>query len=435
MSTASCKKLSELPEIRTGMNTGKNKILALISSVMPGIFLIGYNIGTGSLTAMSKAGANFGTGLLWAVLLSCLITWYLINFFSRFTMVTGMTAMEAYRKHIHPAYAWVLWGALSVIILSALMAMLGLLTDVVLVWFSEVQGIEANRIITGVVLALIVYGLILLGNTKRFEIMLSVMVALMGLAFIGSAIWFFPGINTILSGFIPRMPEAAVGSDNSSMVILAGMIGTTVSVFAFLIRSGQVKAHGWTMSDWKLQKRDAMVSAAMMFVLSAAVMITATATLHAEGIKMNHIKEMIPMLKPVFGTLALFVFVVGIMAAGVSSHLPNMMVIPWLSDDMAGKERNTRTRPKIVILGVLTVVSILGVFMSRPVFLLLLSQAGISIVMPMALIGLVYLSARKDVMKTHRPKAVEWAALVLIICFSLFMSAQGIKGLVADLLH
>lgn len=417
------------------MSMKKNKLSALIASVMPGIFLIGYNIGTGSLTAMSKAGANFGTGLLWAVLLGCLITWYLINFFSRFTMVTGMTAMEAYRKHIHPAYAWVLWGALSVIILSALMAMIGLLTDVILVWFSEVQGIEVNRVITGVVLALVVYGLILLGNTKRFEIMLGVMVALMGLAFIGSAIWFFPGINTILSGFVPRMPANAEGSDNNSMVILAGMIGTTVSVFAFLIRSGQVRDHGWTMSDWKLQKRDAMVSAVMMFILSAAVMITATATLHTEGLKMNHIKEMIPMLKPLFGTFALFVFVAGIMAAGVSSHLPNMMVIPWLSDDIAGKERNTRTLPKILVLGGLSVVSILGVFMSRPVFLLLLSQAGISIVMPMALIGLVYLSARKNVMKTHRPKPIEWVVLVLIICFSLFMSLQGIKGLVADLLN
>ena len=62
----------------------KTKFSKLAASLMPGIFLIGYNIGTGSLTAMSKAGANFGTDLLWAVLLSCLITWFLINFFSRF---------------------------------------------------------------------------------------------------------------------------------------------------------------------------------------------------------------------------------------------------------------------------------------------------------------------------------------------------------------
>jgi len=409
------------------------KITALLAPIMPGIFLIGYNIGTGSLTAMSKAGANFGCDLLWAVLLSCLITWYLINFFSRFTMVSGMTAMEAFRKHIHPAYAWVLWSGLVIIILSALMAMIGLLTDVIMVWFKELWFIEANRRIVGVVLALFVYGLILIGNTKRFEAMLSVMVALMGVAFIGSAIWFFPGFGTVLKGFVPKLPAMAEGSDNSSLVILAGMVGTTVSVFAFLIRSGQVKDHGWTMKDWRLQKRDAFVSALMMFVLSAAVMVTAAATLHTEGLKMNHIKEMIPMLKPIFGPTALQVFVIGILSAGISSHLPNMMVIPWLTDDLRGRARNTRTRRKRVVLGALTLVSMLGVFMTRPVFLMLLSQAGISLVMPMALLGLIYLSSQKDLMGEHRPAKSEWIMLAAISCFSLFMSYQALTGLFADL--
>lgn len=405
----------------------------LFMSIMPGIFLIGYNIGTGSLTAMSKAGANFGCDLLWAVLLSCLITWYLINFFSRFTMATGTTAMEAYRRHIHPAYAWVLWSLLSIIILSALMAMIGLLTDVVLVWFKEVWQLNANRQLVGSILALFVFGLILVGNTKRFEVILSIMVALMGVAFIGAAIWFFPGVEIVFAGFVPKMPSIAEGSDNSSMVILSGMVGTTVSVFALLIRSGQVKDHGWTMNDWKMQKRDAAVSASMMFVLSAAVMITATATLHADGHKMNHIKEMIPMLKPIFGPAALLVFVIGIMAAGISSHLPNMMVIPWLNDDMAGRPRNTRTTKKRILLGGLTMISILGIFTSRPVFLLLLSQAGISVVMPMALLGIIYLSSRKDVLTAHRPKALEWIALSLIAAFSLFVGYQGVKGLISDL--
>ena len=186
----------------------------ILQSLLPGIFLIGYNIGTGSLTAMSKAGANFGTDLLWAVLLSCLFTWVLINFFSRFTMASGMTAMEAYRKHIHPIYAGVLWIGLTIIILSALMAMLGLLSDVVIVWCEEAWSMEANRIAVGVVLALLVYGLILIGNTKRFEAMLGIMVALMGIAFVGSAIWFFPGIEPVLQGFIPKLPQVAEGSDN-----------------------------------------------------------------------------------------------------------------------------------------------------------------------------------------------------------------------------
>lgn len=408
-------------------------IKQFFASVMPGIFLIGYNIGTGSLTSMSKAGANFGCQLLWAVALSCLITWYLINFFSRFTMASGMTAMEAYRKHLHPAYAWILWSGLAVIILSALMAMLGLLTDVILVWLEETLSIHANRLVVGVLLGLFVYGLILYGNTKRFEAMLSIMVAIMGVSFIGSAIWFFPGFDAVLPGLIPSIPEVSHGSDNSTAVILAGMVGTTVSVFAFLIRSGQVKDHGWTMADWALQKRDAVVSASMMFVLSAAVMVTATATLHVEGMKMNHIKEMIPMLQPLFGPAALFVFVLGILAAGFSSHLPNMMVIPWLSDDIAGRPRTVRTVNKRLILAGLTVISILGVFTARPVFLLVLSQAGISIAMPMALFGLIYLSSRKDILADNRPQKLEWVLLALISCFSLFMCYQALTGLFQDL--
>lgn len=410
-----------------------SRVKQVLLSLMPGIFLIGYNIGTGSLTAMSKAGASFGCDLLWAVLLSCLITWCLINFFSRFTMATGMTAMEAYRRHIHPAYAWTLWCGLAIIILSALMAMIGLLADVMLVWCEEMWQLHVSRKVIGLVLALVVYGLILIGNTKRFEAMLGIMVALMGLAFIGSAIRFFPGFKAVLNGFVPGMPVVAEGSDNSSLSILAGMVGTTVSVFAFLIRSGQVKEHGWTMADWKIQKLDALVSASMMFVLSAAVMLTAAATLHEQGIRMNHIKEMIPMLKPLFGPAALGVFALGIMAAGISSHLPNMMVIPWLSDDMSGRPRCTGTKVKRIVLGLLTVVSMLGVFTARPVFLLLLSQAGISIVMPMALLGLMYLSARPDIQPEHRPAAAEWVVLALIACFSLFMSYQGVRGMFLDL--
>jgi manganese transport protein len=405
-----------------------------LSALLPGIFLIGYNIGTGSLTAMSKAGANYGTDMLWAVLVSCLITWYLISFFSRFTMASGMTAMEAYRRHIHPAYAWLLWSGLTVIILSALMGMVGLLVDVLVVWFREVPGVEIHRGVTGIALAAVVLGLIWVGNTRRFEAMLGVMVALMGLAFVGSAIHFFPGVDVTLRGLIPRLPGVAEGSDNSPYVILAGMVGTTVSVFAFLIRSGQVKDHDWTMAQWKIQRRDALVSATMMFVLSASVLLTAASTLHRQGLKMNSISEMIPMLRPLFGDWALLIFVVGILSAGLSSHLPNMMVIPWLTRDMYGKPRMTRTVQTAYVFGLLTLVSILGAALeARPVFLLLLSQAGISVVMPLALLGLMYLSSRKDLVGVHRPRPVEWVLLAGIAAFSLFMSYLALQGLVADI--
>ena len=41
---------------------------------------------------------------------------------------------------------------------------------------------------------------------------------------------------------------------------------------------------------------------------------------------MNNITEMIPLMEPIAGKAALGVFVIGILAAGLSSHLPNLLV-------------------------------------------------------------------------------------------------------------
>ena len=60
--------------------TGKFRRFA--SVVGPGIFAIGYTIGTGSVTSMAKAGADYGLGLLWVLALrrwgTCPRWWSLI---------------------------------------------------------------------------------------------------------------------------------------------------------------------------------------------------------------------------------------------------------------------------------------------------------------------------------------------------------------------
>ena len=52
----------------------REKSLRLLSAIGPGIFIIGYIIGTGSVTSMAKAGAEYGMSLTWALALSCLCT-------------------------------------------------------------------------------------------------------------------------------------------------------------------------------------------------------------------------------------------------------------------------------------------------------------------------------------------------------------------------
>ncbi len=406
----------------------------LFASLLPGIFLIGYNVGTGSVTAMSKAGANFGTDLLWAVLVSCVMTFYLMSLCSRFTMVTGMTLMEGFRRHVHPMFGLAVLVVLSSIILSALIGVLGIISEVLHVWLATLTEQGVSQTVCAGLTALVLLVLITNGDTALFEKLLALLVAIMAIAFIVTMVVEFPGWSTVVSGLVPSIPDQATNSDNHPMVVVAGVVGTTVSVFVLVIRTGLIKEKRWSISDVKVERRDAAVSATLMFIVSAAVMITAAATLHQQGIPLNRIAEMIPMLEPVFGSLALSVFVVGIVAAGLSSHIPNLLVIPWIIDDYRGKPRNTRTQRNRIILVLLSLFSFAGASLGfKPVFLMLLSQASISVVLPLILCALVFLTSRKSIMGEYANTRKDAVCLTVILLFAFYMSSRAVFGLIADL--
>jgi len=406
----------------------------ILTSLLPGIFLIGYNVGTGSVTSMSKAGANFGLDLLWTILISCIITYYLINLVSRFTMVSGKTLIQGIKEDIHPSVAIILIIACSFIILIALTGLLGILADVLEVWSRTFISKGIPSIIWAVILAAFVFVLLWMGNYSFFEKVLAVLVSIMGVAFIATMIINLPSLKDLGAGMIPSLPETAEGSDNGPLMVISAMVGTTVSVFVFIIRSQIIQEKGWQINQQPMQRRDAFVSASMMFILSAAILITAATTLYVKGLKMNTVVEMIPLLEPIAGRAALGVFVIGIMAAGLSSHLPNLLVIPWLIIDYRKKERNTRTRFNRILFSSLSVFSVLGLVLGfKSVFVLLLSQTCIAIVLPLTIGSLFYLSTKKGLMGNHTNKISDIVILSLIMIFALYMSSLGVKGLIADL--
>ncbi|MCU0362452.1 MAG: divalent metal cation transporter, partial [Bacteroidales bacterium] len=73
----------------------RDKFLKFGTSIGPGIFIIGYVIGTGSVTTMAAAGAKFGMSMTWALALSCFFTYILIVAISRLTIVSGNTLIYA----------------------------------------------------------------------------------------------------------------------------------------------------------------------------------------------------------------------------------------------------------------------------------------------------------------------------------------------------
>ena len=81
-------------------NSILNNIYRFLLGIGPGIFAIGYTIGTGSVTSMIVAGSTYGMQLLWVLALSCIFSWVLMEAYGRYYLVTGETALYSFRKRL-----------------------------------------------------------------------------------------------------------------------------------------------------------------------------------------------------------------------------------------------------------------------------------------------------------------------------------------------
>jgi len=407
-----------------------------LAPILPGIFLIGYNIGTGSITSMSKAGANYGTSLLWTVVISCLITYYLMIMFGRYTMVSGETAMAAIRLHIHPGIGIFFIAVIGVIIVGAVMGVMGIIADVLHEWSKQWSADGIPSLVWAGVLSLTIYLFFWWGTTDLVKKVLSGIVLIMSAAFIINMIFVLPSLKEILAGFIPSLPTDVKGSDNSAFLITASMVGTTVSSIVFLMRTSLIKDANWTARDMKMQKKDARLSAAGMFILSAAVLIAAAATLHTRGLTMNHAAELIPLLEPIVGETSMHLMTLGIVAAGLSSHIPNLLVLPWLVCDYRAVKLRLNAKSNRVSLLFLTSLGItVPLAGTKPVFIMLLSQGLLAILLPATVAVSLFLLNSKKIMRNQSLSFLENAILIAILIFALFMGSIGFIGFLKDFMN
>ncbi|MDG1126553.1 MAG: Nramp family divalent metal transporter [Hellea sp.] len=394
------------------------------------MFLLGFNIGTGSITAMAKAGADYGMSLLWTIVASCLCTFFMINLYGRYTLVTGETALQAFRKHIHPAVGIYFISALALGICGSVMGVMGIISEVCFEWSKTVVDGGISPIYFAAFFSILVFLIFWNGKTEIFERSLAVIVAIMGLSFLINFFIMMPPPTDILRGLLPRLPKTVSDPSSGPFLVIASMVGTTVFSGLFIIRTTLVKEAGWGLEDEKAQRNDAVFAVVLMFVISAAVMAAAAGTLYTKSIGLSKVSQMISLLEPLAGPLATSIFAVGIVSAGVSSQFPNVLMLPWLICDYMGSERDM-TLPKYRVM--VFIISLLGLvvpfFGARPVVVMIVSQAFNAIILPATVACIFYLSNRKDLMGAFKNSLTSNIILTVILLFSLFTSLIGIKGL------
>ncbi|MXO90906.1 NRAMP family divalent metal transporter [Pontixanthobacter aquaemixtae] len=400
---------------------------------LPGIFLLGFNIGTGSVTTMATAGANYGMALLWTVLISCAATYRMIATYGRYTLVTGETALQAFRSHIHPAIGAFFIVALGIGVCASVMGVMGIVAEIAYEWSKTFIAGGIDPLYCAAFFAAIAYFIFWSGTTQLFERALAVIVAVMAGAFVLNFFILMPPVSSIAAGLVPSVP-AVSKSETGPLLLIASMVGTTIFSGLFIMRTTLVKEAGWTIDHEKQQRRDAAFAAIMMFIISASIMAAAAGSLFAEGIGLERASQMIGLLEPLAGVLAVSIFAIGIIAAGVSSQIPNLLMIPWLLCDYRGTQRDMtiwQYRSLAFLLSLLAL--IVPLFDARPVFVMILSQAFNVVLLPVTVGCILYLGNRADLMGKHKNSLTDNIGLILLFLFALFTGYMAWQGLVAML--
>ncbi len=404
------------------------KIKKRIKDYGPAFFIIGYVVGTGSVTSMVVSGAKYGLSLSWALLLSCFFTYFLLISISKLTIVTGDTLMFNFKKNFGKPITLFIITALAVSIVSSVIGVMAVVAEVAMEWISVKTSISFlnGPVIASFFICLLV-GLFWTGKHENFIKAMSLMVGFMALAFIITSVMVLKESGRSMADFFPELPQ---GDDTG--LIIAGIVGTTMAGVCLASRSILVQEQSWKIADLEKDKKDGISSMVMTFLISLAIMISATGTLYFTGAEVEKATDLMHALGPWAGEFALTLFTLGIIAAGLSSIFPNLLLFPWLISDYTGTPRNMK-RPLFKIIAVLVassglIVPLLG---GKPIWILIASQALSPFVMPLITLFLIILLNRSEVMKTHKANAglnLALGATFVFNCFMLYVAITGFVG-------
>ena len=409
------------------MKSTLQKLLLFFSAVGPGLFLVGYNIGTGSVTTMASAGASYGMTLSWAVLLSCIFSYILIVTFGQYTLVTGKTALQSFKLNFGTTTAQVvLWS----LIISEMVSSIGVMAIVseVIHEYSKLfsaSGEGLSTILITLVVGSLIVGLLFNSKYGWIEKILIVLVTIMGLSFLLTSMLVIENPQEVLFGMIPRIPNEA-----NTGLIIAGMIGTTMGGVLYVIRSATIKEKNWNITHLKDEKRDAFVSALLMFLLSIAIMAAAAGTLHPLGLKVDNAIDMVKLLEPLAGRFAISLFVGGLVAAGISSLFPHYILVPMLLADYRNEPLDlAKTKNRAIVIFYALLGLVVPIFGGRPVMVMIASQALALIATPLILILMwIQINKQKD-LGEYKASLMKNVVIGLITLFTIFICIVGFRGI------
>jgi Mn2+/Fe2+ NRAMP family transporter len=375
---------------------------------------------------MASAGASYGMSLTWTLILASFLTHVMFVCISKCTIVSGDTILYTFRKHFGgPVTGFIICG-LVLTQVASIIGVMAIVTEVLREWSRPLtsDGSGFNQLALAVFFTAFLLALFWNGRHQFFLKVLSMLVALMGIAFVVTASMVAPDSAEMLRGVLPSIPARG-----NPQLLIAGMIGTTMASVVLVSRSIVVKEKGWTPADLPIAQRDSAISVTLMFFINAAIMACAAGTLFVQGLEIENAIDMVATLEPLAGRLAASGFVLGLVAAGLSSLFPNYLLGPWMICDFWGWPRDLSRRGfRILVVATSLFGLVVPIFGGRPVQIMIASQAVSPLIMPLIASFTMILLLRKDFVGRYPNSTALNAVLGITVLFTFYMLYLAVLG-------
>lgn len=150
------------------MGTTKKSWLQLLG---PGLLFAGAAVGVSHLVYSTKAGANYGFGLVWLVLLANILKYPFFEFGPRYASATGQSLLEGYKK----LGKWVLL-LFVVITMGTMFTVQAAVTIVTASLATNIFGITDNLLVWVCILLITCSGLLLIGRYKLLDNLMKIII-------------------------------------------------------------------------------------------------------------------------------------------------------------------------------------------------------------------------------------------------------------------
>jgi manganese transport protein len=379
----------------------------------------------GNFATNIQAGAQFGYLLLWVVLMANLIAMLFQALSAKLGIVTGKNLAEMCRAQFPPRVVYALWAASEVAAMATDLAeFLGGAIGLALLFHLPLfAGMVATALVT--------YGILLFqrGGFRPMELVIGGLVAVIGVCyliemFIAPVAWGQAGLHTVL----PSLPNAA------ALTISVGIIGATVMPHALYLHSGLTQGRGAARNAGERRRllhfsnREVVVALSIAGLVNMAMVVMASAAFHAGHPEVAEIETAYHTLTPLLGTGAAAVFLISLMASGISSSAVGTMAGQMIMQGFVGFHIPVWVRRLVTMLPAFVVVG-LGANATEA---LVLSQVVLSFALPIPMIALVLFTRRRDIMgefansRLTDVAAIAGTAVILALNAVLLLQTFGV---------